>query len=393
VKYFNILFIYYYYYYYYYYIGTSATTLVGVSVSSTGDAALGAASKNGVGAQIEMYDGSTWTHSEVGAIEAGLLMACANGPGNKVQVATSMLGISLTTDGGETYTTAAGVGGLSQSAVMFNDGQNIGLTGTFFTAGSFVGTSGVATSADNGASWDVFDVAPSVRYGAFPSTNTWYVSSGMWDTSDSVSKKQHILESDFTFSLSSRLRLDNKKSNVKLHKKSLKSNDTDDSTDNTNLWWGAISKTTDGGKTFTEIYRTNSDTDFYYFNEISCYDENHCSVVGEGQQGSADGPNMVIVLTTSDGGVTWKESFTSTELLSLMTVHLTSATEGWFAGVSKSIGSLNAQFYFTTDGGMTWSLKQSLGNCFPMSLDYSNNLGACSCCSSSGASSQMALYV
>lgn len=157
---------------------TTSTTLVGVSVSSNGDAALGASASNNIGAQMIMYDGTSFTKTKKGQISAGLLMACANTPGNQVQVATSMAGIALSTDGGVTYANAAGIGGLSQSASIYNNNQNIGLVGTFATTVNKVGVSGVATSGDNGASWTVNEVGPYVRYGAFPSANTWYVSAG-----------------------------------------------------------------------------------------------------------------------------------------------------------------------------------------------------------------------
>jgi len=45
---------------------------------------------------------------------------------------------------------------------------------------------GVIVSNDNGVTWDLFDIGANVtdgyyaRYAAFPTDDTWYVSSGTW---------------------------------------------------------------------------------------------------------------------------------------------------------------------------------------------------------------------
>jgi photosystem II stability/assembly factor-like uncharacterized protein len=47
-------------------------------------------------------------------------------------------------------------------------------------------------------------------------------------------------------------------------------------------WFGAVTKTTDGGATWTKVFSTNLETDYLYFNGISCSSESHCVVVAEG---------------------------------------------------------------------------------------------------------------
>jgi len=52
-------------------------------------------------------------------------------------------------------------------------------------------------------------------------------------------------------------------------------------------WFGAVSRTTDGGATWTEVFTTDLATDYLYFNGISCSSETHCVVAAEGY--NADG--------------------------------------------------------------------------------------------------------
>lgn len=46
-------------------------------------------------------------------------------------------------------------------------------------------------------------------------------------------------------------------------------------------WWGAISKTSDGGATWDVVFRSQPE-DVYYFNGISCSSDTHCVAVAEG---------------------------------------------------------------------------------------------------------------
>lgn len=58
----------------------------------------------------------------------------------------------------------------------------------------------------------------------------------------------------------------------------------DNSTSTESGWWGAISKTTDGGATWSTVFHSEP-TDVYYFNAISCSSETHCVAVAEGMCG------------------------------------------------------------------------------------------------------------
>ena len=63
-------------------------------------------------------------------------------------------------------------------------------------------------------------------------------------------------------------------------------------------WVGAVSKTTDGGQTWEMVYHTAA----YYFNAISCADEDNCIAVAEG--------DYAVGFHTSDGGKTWNKMIT-----------------------------------------------------------------------------------
>lgn len=66
---------------------------------------------------------------------------------------------------------------------------------------------------------------------------------------------------------------------------------------------------------------------------------------------------------------------------------------GWLVGTSKDGRNLYGQFYHTVDGGKTWTLAQSLNNCFAIDLDFAETTGFAACSSSSGSSCSVAQYV
>jgi hypothetical protein len=145
--------------------GTTATMVLGVGTASD-EKAVAAASQNGIGAFVERYNGTKWVKE---AVPSGLIMDAA--ASDSVIVATSMFPVVLSTDGGQTYSYLENIYGLSQSASVFGDGQDIGLVGTFFTSKEAQSSvSGVAHSSDNGSTWDVSEIETGyVRYGSFPS--------------------------------------------------------------------------------------------------------------------------------------------------------------------------------------------------------------------------------
>ena len=317
---------------------SQATTVVGVGTYAR-DGSIAAAGANDVGGFVESYNGTKWNRSPV---QAGLLIDAAISKSGAA-VAVSMLQVFVSQDG-KTFSTAQGVEGISQASYIYGDNKDsFALVGTWIVKGTKVPTSvsGVATSRDKGLTWEVSNPVPvgSVRYGAFPSEQTWYISSGMWGE-DPVPEVRKF---------SSRLSIDSKTSQFVINNEpsKLKSKSASEPTG----WFGAVSKTTDGGKTWTQVFSSNLETDWYYFNGIACSNENHCTVVGEGD--NADGSYVNVVYTTFDGGATW-ERVMSTNDDSMTAVDYINDNEGWIAGTRKEGRNVYGVFYRTMDGGKTF---------------------------------------
>ena len=382
---------------------TSASTVIGVGAQSDTRAVVGAAN-NGVGALVERYDGDVFNKEM--ADGAGLLMDAA--VSTTYTVATSMLPIIVSKDD-KTYETSESLGAVSQDAHVEND--------IIYVVGSLVvpqaegvpeTPNGVGRSVDGGTTWDVsnIDVGYS-RYGAFPSENVWYVSAGMWASSDEeVSKRNdHAHPTDFknehkrsidSFALSSRIDVGGGSSGA-VHYKDIGhyKKFTGGANETETGWWGTISKTTDGGKTWSKVFESDPVNDYYYFNSISCSSETHCVAVAEGD--NADGSAFVGAFVTFDGGASWTNTLTPDSIpdntMSIMASAWVSDDEGWLGAVGKSKTQLEAVFFHTTDGGKTYNVGQTLTNCFPMDMTFGSTVGYATCLNSAGSAGYVAMYV
>jgi photosystem II stability/assembly factor-like uncharacterized protein len=306
-----------------------------------------AASDNGSGSFAEIYHSGAWTKK---AIQAGMLLDNAVTPSGNV-VATSLWGVFQSN--GDSFVTVDGISGTSQSANIYGQNkENFALVGTWAVADPNGGkkptyVSGVASSTDGGKTWSISaDVPPGyARYGAFPSDSTWYVSSGIWGNDPAEKLAGHQLSSRFTRTAKG-VTVTEKPSLRKVSK---------GLNDSTTGWFGAVSKTTDGGKTWTQVFSTDLEADFLYFNGISCGSELNCIVVAEGDD--ASGGYKTVAYSTFDGGKTWEANLVTTDV-GLMQVKFVNDKEAWLAGTGKSGRSIVGQFYRTTDGGKTYTLVQ-----------------------------------
>lgn len=345
-------------------LDTSTTATVVAGVGSSVDAvAVAAASANGVGAFVEKYENGKWTKTQ---IQAGMLLDSAVTPSGNV-VTSTVWNVFVSNDAGNTYTAVDGLGGACQSANVYGPNKEyFALVGTWAVTDPDskkpLSVSGVATSTDAGKTWSVSTSVPPgyARYGAFPTETTWYVSSGMWGESAKATKQHQLTERIVGGSFAER---------------DLKASTNMSATG----WFGAVSKTTDGGKTWTQVFSTDLDNDILYFNGISCSSETHCAVVGEGYDN--EGNYKTAGFVTFDGGVTWTQSLT-TQDVGLMQIKFISETEGWAAGTSKQGRNLYGQFYHTTDGGKTFELNQVslLNSSYPYIWSDSNRF-LCFVCS------------
>jgi len=369
---------------------TVATTLVGCGVGSS-TVAIAAAAKNGVGAVVDLYEGSSSWDQEQGLVQAGLLMDAAISSDAKTSIITSFFSILVSTDSSATYSAVPGLGGPLQGAYMFN-GNSMAAVGNMailpssgLTPGS---VSGIAVSTDGaGEVWNAIQVLDETacRYGAFPSANTWYVSAGMWGADNSTvsdSAKWHIKSDTVGHRLSKHVHIGHR--STKTVQRSGSSGSKKNVKDSTTGWWGSIYKTTDAGATFTNVYNSPADA-LWYFNMISCGSESTCMA-------AAEGDNYVGLWVTTDGGANWSESWTSAGE-GLMAVKMTSATDGFFAPTLKNGRAVETPFYYTTDAGATWTVKQTLSNAVIMDLDQVGTLGVATMLNTMTQQMELAEYV
>jgi hypothetical protein len=358
-----------------------------------------ATGQNGVGNYVNNYDiaADAWTKSD--GIPAMIVMDAAISRSGKVVAATGFN--TFVSSDGISYTKAP-VAGISQAIYTWGeDGENLALAGAFDVANPNGGkqplsVQGVAYSTDAGTTFTVSSNVESsdIRYGAFPSPTTWYVSQGMWaDSEEDVLVKKLGKESNRWAEYSDYHRLN---SRVKVHKQTgrmvvdFNRGQPIKETNTTTGWWGGISKTTDAGKTWSQVFITNPTTDYIYFNQISCFTVDNCMAVAEGEDGQ--GNPLVAVYTTFDGGANWEKSFSAPNVMSMMGSVVVSGKVGWISGSGYSGRTMEGYFYKTVDGGKTFTLEQTLAGCYPMDIDFGVEFGAAACVSQSGSYSSVAFY-
>ena len=212
-------------------------------------------------------------------------------------------------------------------------------------------------STDGGKTWSFHDIElPSgdypARYGAFPSETTWYVGSGSWSDAPVKNKVSPLSRNMTSLDVNSRVTVSREGTRYRHDKVE------------SDYHWGAISKTTDGGRTFEKVFESRD----YYMNEIDCSATEICMAVGENG-------DSAVVLRTEDGGKSWATVMSVTSLLgeNLMGCKMLSDTEAWVSGGTFD-GGMVGHYYHTMDGGKTWDM-QSLKNGYSMDLSFSDGTG------------------
>lgn len=315
------------------------TSLIGVYATAPNEV-YGAMMDNSVGiGLIHSADyGETSDYTNFGAMN----MDVAFTSDAKVGCVAGLGGLFVGPNANGNYTKVANVHGVTQNVEPFL-AKGFGSTGQFMSGKTSV--NGVAVSSDAGNSWNFYDIGLgtgySARYGSFPTESTWYVSSGMFPSDSTSVNTQHRLSKNLVYTTNNKL---------EFSKVGRVGDDTG--------YQGAISKTTDGGKTWTQVFDTNG---VYYMNAISCADELNCIAVGENDTG--------YIVGTQDGGKTWKTLYVA-EGISLIAVKMISTTEAWASGGGEnSRRQLVGSYYHTTDGGVTWELLTASGYAFDLSFN------------------------
>jgi len=302
---------------------------------------------NGVGPVIlKSTDGGKTFNSCNASFGPDVLLLDCDAAVNSV-VVSSVFGELYSDDAGHTFKRSIG-GGLSQS-VRF-----VGLNGDgghkYGVTGQYGRKQGVAFSVNGGRTFNSFDAQlfTLARYGAFPTDTTWYVAAGEWpsnNTAASAGKQRHM-----------RLRrTEYLNADGTLNTAAIKA-----PAGNDDGYKAQISKSTDGGKTWTSVFSENGT---FYFNGIDCSpnNENNCCAVGEASDTAESGAR---IHCTSDGGKTWTRTFwapsTSKIHFSLIEIRFSSDTEAWAVGGEMTQFSPNAWFIHTTDGGKTWTADSTI---------------------------------
>lgn len=128
---------------------------------------------------------------------------------------------------------------------------------------------------------------------------------------------------------------------------------------NTTGYTAELWKSEDGGKTWTSLFSSEGE---FYFNDISCADDNTCIAVGEGfSQDGSTSPGARVYVTTD--GKTFTMKYQGEDGSSLMAAKSISQTEHWAGGISKSGAAFAPTLALhSTDTGATWANDPSANN-------------------------------
>lgn len=320
---------------------------------------------NGVGnnALVTTDAGDTFTSVSISQPAALFLSAIA------AQNATSacLTGINLLAPASQYTLDGVQFHNASQASVLEQGTQDIQrvvgepemyvTTGTWQIAGQPANnTNGIAISRDNGQSFEwTYIQTPSkpwARYGAFPSPQVGFVSSGSFPNNN----EEELVQGDIRLNHHLSVRKGGKTHSprVVFNKPSPQSGASADD----DGYLGSIQRSTDGFVTWTTVL-TN---DTMYYNQISCPSTQICYIVGMS-------PTIAVVLKTVDGGDSWQEVFVIPNGVSLSAVQAISEKEVFIGGgITEQSGSIG-YFYHTVDGGSTWD-QEILPGYFIYDFDF-----------------------
>lgn len=329
-----------------------AAVAFGISFTSelTGSIAGG---DNGLGAAVWLtQDGGSQFATSAVPDTALMYMAVAREAENAV--ASGFFLPSHSSDGARSFEISMSGGGPVQSIAALGEGG-------FAITGATTTFNGVAISRDGGVTFpsvfeDVFndEGATPARYGAFPSTTTWFVTGGSWPSNENTKENKQA----GVHWLSERVKI--------THPTLANANQTYSTTfqeakqasadpGHVNEYYGSIARTTDGGATWQTVY-TNRGS--FYFNEISCFNENECVAVGEASSGPDPGAR---VYATHDGGESW-EVVVFEQGENVMAVEALATGQAWVATSRFDISTFGfvTTFWTSEDFGRTFAPTQSL---------------------------------
>lgn len=298
------------------------------------------------------------------------VMFMALGLGNRTSGAASGLGFfnvkgSAYYNG--TYWSASNVTGVfhaSQDAGAINSANFYQVAQWSETITGEAGN-GVMLSSDGGRTWtgQNWNHQTQARYGSFVSPLEGFVTGGTWPQEDTVTDHLRAMAKGrkVTRLTESIALLDGEiyhiphkvlaLSRAPLNSMVRRANDE---------YIGKISKTLDGGKTWTTVYSVQGVRSFY-FNAIHCVSATQCWAVAEGLD--SNGITMAQVVATSNGGTTWTTQ-TVVENGSLIGIRMLNSTMGWAVGGVHEPGKIAQGAFFQTTDGKTWTQNGEIINTY-----------------------------
>lgn len=328
---------------------------------------------------------AAYTDNDIGPGEyltkdAGATYTTSTGGSLNTDIAKDTAGNGIMTSIGKILTSTNGViQNIGGKAITFSqDVENFG-EGKFAVAGQHypegvVGSffNGPAITTDAGKTFTYYDtgldgIQFAARYGAYPTDKTWYIAQGSWVSAG--------VENDFLNANSTDIDVERymkswrANERVTVHKignDKHKINIKNEIPRGKTIRYGAISKTTDGGKTFKKVYDTKGE---YYMNQISCSTTEICTAV-------AENPDSALVIRTENGGQTWQTVMTNPESktdVSLVGCKMLSDDEIWVSGGTFQQGTLG-WFFHSTDAGKTWK-QYDLPKGYSLDLTFSDGNG------------------
>ena len=264
-----------------------------------------------------------------------------------------MIGGTYYTTDGKNFQPSTGEYGMMQTQAMYSLGSN---KFAMVNSGGAEGPNGggVGLSTDGGKTYKGFHTfeklktptGASARYGAFPTSDVWYVSGGCWPPSNNTAEYKaeyhHITQHIKVNKLTKKVTVDplHMLNQPAYPAPGMIAPAVDGS------YTAVIAKTSDAGATWELQY---SSTGEFYFNQIDCASADVCMAVGEGFAHDGSSSPGAHVFGTTDGGKTWTDLHTVPGGAG-MTINMLSASEAW-VGVTEEGG---AGFLHTTDGGKTF---------------------------------------
>lgn len=307
-----------------------AKTAISFGATSENAGANGLVPGSDGGASL-MYEitGATGVIDKVPLTVGGLLFMAVGGDGESTSIAGGLFGAAISTDNGATYEAVD----FGKRLLTSQDVKYEASSGLFAVTGGFIGDPvSFALSSDLGQTWDVVsadaslihDTGAGLRYGSYPSSETFYVTAGFWNDTE-AGLNQHRLTSMLSIE-------------TETGELSMKPLEYDANDDESGLgWWGQVLKTSDGGASWSVVYE-DIDNGFYP-NDIHCVDEDTCTFVMEGQGAPR-------IFSTTDGGANWDMFEDTSGGISLMAVRMTESGETWAAG-----GGDQGRFWHGAAGG------------------------------------------